>query len=73
MSSVIYNSKYEAEYIGRTIQKLESRIEQHTPAKILHGRCYNLHVLVNLSGPAIAEHLINNQVCAKLFIRDLIL
>lgn len=63
VSSVIYNYKCqcESEYIGIANQMLETRIDQHVPAKIHHRRCDNFHKLVNTSGLVIAECLINND------------
>lgn len=51
-------------HICRTIQSLETRIDQNVPAKFLHRRFNNLHKLVNISGSVINEHL-NNPVCAR--------
>lgn len=64
--SVIYNYKClcNSEYIGRTNQRLETRIDHHMPAKICGGgQCENLHRLVNTFASVIAKHLINNPIC----------
>lgn len=57
--SVIYNYIYQCEtdYIARTNQSLETRIDKHIAAKIHHGKCDNLHKLVNTSSSANFEHL----------------
>lgn len=62
--SIIYNYKCqsEAEYMRRTIQSLVTKIDQYVPAKIPHGRCDNLHNLVNTFDSAIVEHLISNPM-----------
>lgn len=58
------------ECIGRTNQMLEMKIDQHIPANILKGQYKNLYALVNTSGFAIAEHVVNNPTCALSFINS---
>lgn len=62
--------KRKAEYIDRTNQRSETRIHQQVPTMIRHGRCDNLHKLVNTLVSAIAEYLLNNQVCAMSITSD---
>lgn len=63
LSSVICNCRCQcdAEYIARTDQRLETRIDEHVLIKICQEWCKNLHLLVHTSGSAIAEHLIKNS------------
>ena len=68
INSVIY--KYTcscgSDYIGRTSNRLDLRIKQHLPARIL-----NLELkrgqLANTSGSSIAEHMINSWECVADF------
>ena len=68
INSVIY--KYTcscgSEYIGRTSNRLDLRIKQHLPARIL-----NLELkrgqLVNTSGSSIADHMIDSRECVADF------
>lgn len=71
LGSVIYYLKQQcdAEYIGRSNQRLEAMIDQYVPAKIPRRQYKNLHTLVNASGSAIAEYLTNNSVCVSFFTR----
>lgn len=55
--------------ITRINQRIETRIDQHVPAKIHHGRCNNLLKLVNTPVTAIGEHL-NNLLCVMSFTMD---
>ena len=64
INSIIY--KYTcncgSDYLGRTSNRLDLRIKQHFPARIL-----NLELkrgqLVNTSGSSIADHMINSKEC----------
>ena len=68
INSVIY--KYTcscgSDYIGRTSNRLDLRIKQHFPARIL-----NLELkrgqLVNISGSSIADHIVNSRECVADF------
>ena len=68
MNSIIY--KYTCscggDYIGRTSNRLDLRIKQHLPARIL-----NLELkrgqLVNTSRSSIADHVINSRECVADF------
>ena len=68
INSVIY--KYTcscgSDYIDRTSNRLDLRIKQHLPARIL-----NLELkrgqLVNKSGSSIADHIINSRECVADF------
>lgn len=65
VSSVIYTYKCGcgSSYIGRTTQRLDCRIRQHVPLRVLNPEASSSQ-LVNTSGSAITEHLINSRVCA---------
>lgn len=50
---------------GRTGQRLEVRINQYIPANISKGNFNNLYRLINTSGSAMTEHLLNSHHWAK--------
>ena len=58
------------QYIGRTDHRLDSRIKQHVPTKILQ-RNYIADQMNNTYESSIAEHLINNRNCSPSYIADL--
>ena len=68
INSVIhkYTCSCGSDYIGRTSNRLDLRIKQHLPARIL-----NLELkrgkLVNTSGSSIADHMINSRECVADF------
>ena len=61
-----YTCSCGSDYIGRTSNRLDLRIRQHLPARVL-----NLELkrgqLVNTSGPSIAGHMINSRECVADF------
>lgn len=58
-----FKCQYDAEYKGKTIQHLETRISQYVPSFIKEGHLIeNLHKSV-ASGFAIAKQMINNCQC----------
>lgn len=59
-SSIIYNFKYQCDYISRTTQRLEKRINQHVPASIHKGQFSNLYRCMT-TFISVIEHLINNN------------
>ena len=68
INSVIYKytCSYGSDYIGRTSNRLDLRIKQHLPVRIL-----NLELkrgqLENTSRSSIAEHMINSRECVAEF------
>ena len=68
INSVIY--KYTcscgSDYVGRTSNRLDLRIRQHLPARILNLRLKRGQ-LANTSGSSIAEHMINSRECVADF------
>lgn len=52
-----------ADYIDRTVQKLEAPIDQHIPADIRKGNVDILHRYIHVSGSVKTKHLIKNQQC----------
>lgn len=60
ISCVIYKFRcqWNPDSVGRTGQRLETRIDQYVPAIIRKGKLDILHVCVNVSGSVKAEHLI---------------
>ena len=68
INSVIY--KYTcscgSDYVGRTSNRLDLRIRQHLPARILNLRLKRSQ-LANTSGSSIAEHMINSRECVADF------
>lgn len=71
VSSVIYsfNCGCGSNYIGRTSQRLDCRIRQHVPLRVLNPDAHKSQ-LVNTYGSAITEHLINCRDCAMNFSPD---
>lgn len=67
ISCVIYKFRCQwyADSVGRTGQRLEARINQYVPAIIRKGKLDILHIHVNVSDSAKAEHLI--QQCARFY------
>ena len=55
------------QYIGRTNQRLDSRIKQHIPTKIRQENYF----ADRINNTHIAEHLINNRNCASSYSADL--
>ena len=68
INSVIYKYKCScgSDYIGRTSNRLDLRIKQHLPARILN-RELKRGQLANTSGSSIAEHMINSTECVADF------
>ena len=68
INSVIY--KYTcscgSDYVGRTSNRLDLRIRQHLPARILNLRLIRGQ-LANTSGSSIVEHMINSKECVADF------
>ena len=64
INSVIYKYTYScgSDYVGRTSNRLDLRIRQHLPARILNLTLIRGQ-LVNTSGSSIAEHMINSREC----------
>ena len=67
-NSIIY--KYTcscgSDYVGRTSNRLDLRIRQHLPARILNLR-HIRGLLANASGSSISEHMINSRECVADF------
>ena len=61
---------YSLQYIGRTNQRLDTRIKQHVPSKIRLGNYFADHIN-NTYGSAIVEHIINNHDCGLAYSADL--
>ena len=68
INSVIYKYKCNSgsDYVGRTSNRLDLRIRQHLPARILNLRLIRGQ-LANTSGSSIAEHMINSRECVADF------
>ena len=68
INSVIYNYTCScgSDYVGRTPNRLDLRIRQHLPARILNLRLIRGQ-LANTSGSSIAEHMINSRECVADF------
>ena len=68
INSVIY--KYTcscgSDYIGRTSNRLDLRIKEHLPARILNIELKRGQ-FVNTSGSSIADHMINSRECVTDF------
>ena len=68
INSVIY--KYTcscgSDYIGRTSNRLDLRIKQQLPARILNLELKRSQLL-NTSGSSVADHLINSRECVAYF------
>ena len=56
-----YTCSCGSDYIGRTSNRLDLRIKQHLPARILNLELKSQ--LANTSGSSIAEHMINSREC----------
>lgn len=55
---MIYKYQCDAEYIGRTNDRLDASINQHVSSKIRQEQYENYHTVVKTSGSTITEHLI---------------
>ena len=68
INSVIYKCTCScgSDYVGRTSNRLDLRIRQHLPARILNLRLKRGQ-LANTSGSSIAEHMINSRECVADF------
>ena len=61
-----YTCSCGSDYIGRTSNRLDLRIKQHLPTRVLNHELKRGQ-LVNTSGSSVAEHMINNRECVVVF------
>lgn len=70
----IYKFKFkcqcEAEYIGQTSLRLESRISQHVPKYIRLNSCDHSRVSQSADESSIGQHQLDNESCSSRFLTD---